>query len=118
MPAGAQEIRLRHGGHDRLYELRLPPARGPMPLVVMLHGAGGTARQVLEQTRWHELGAREGFAVAAPQALRVRPGGPASAAINPTVWSDGSGRGDRARGPSDDIGFIEAVLDDAARRCS
>src|SRR5689334_659766 len=49
---GTQEVRLTQDGVARTYVVHLPARPGPLPLVVMLHGAGGRARQTLENYRW------------------------------------------------------------------
>ncbi len=36
------------------------------PLVVMLHGAGGSTKQICESTRWDKLAKSEGFVVVFP----------------------------------------------------
>jgi len=56
-------------GSDRSLTVRWPagydPAR-PAPLVVLLHGSGGTGRDMLDQSRLGEAADRHGFVVAAP----------------------------------------------------
>ena len=43
LPPGTHRIPLPHGGRPRSYLLHIPPGAGPFPLVMMLHGAGGSA---------------------------------------------------------------------------
>jgi polyhydroxybutyrate depolymerase len=101
VPAGAASdsktavIRLELPGGTRTYRLHRTPARGaPQPLVLVLHGAGATAREVERRYRWDPLAAREGFVVAYPQGIGRR-------------WDD---RGTR------DVDFLRAVIDDASQR--
>jgi polyhydroxybutyrate depolymerase len=91
------------GDTTRTYLLFLPGKAGTfreaLPLVVMLHGGGGTAEQMVRFTRYNEIAARERFAVAYPQGLTRR-------------WNDGRifrGRGETS---GDDVGFIRAVIAD------
>lgn len=93
---------LRVDGHIRRYRLYAPPpgsrAGAPLALVMVLHGAGGTAARVARHTGFTQLAEREGFAVAYPEGLEHR-------------WNDG--RGFRAR--HDDVGFIRVLLDTLRR---
>lgn len=66
---GAQ--RLASGGRERGYRLYVPTSydgRTPLPLVLDLHGSGGTAEQQAATSRLEALAASEGFAVATLQA--------------------------------------------------
>lgn len=83
-------------GRDRTYEFYVPSAaeRGNvLPLVVVLHGAGGTGNQIARATDFHELAETENFIVAYPDGLR-------------RVWNY-----DAVETPND-VAFIEAVMDD------
>ncbi|HKB02401.1 MAG TPA: PHB depolymerase family esterase [Gemmataceae bacterium] len=91
--------------------MHVPPVAGPMPLVVMLHGAGGSAEFAVEETGWSRLAEQEGFAVAYPEGLPVRADQVPKFLTNPQEWTDGSGRGG-----ADDAGFLLAVLEDARSR--
>jgi polyhydroxybutyrate depolymerase len=91
-----------------------PGATGA-PLVVFLTGTGGAAAWADRETGWSELAAREGFALAIPEALPPDPNAPASFLANPPRWNDGS--------PvlfdsyaSDDVDFLGSVIDDAITR--
>jgi polyhydroxybutyrate depolymerase len=115
--AGAQDLTIASGGVERRYVLHLPASRdGATPLVLLLHGAGGNARDALRSYRWDRMADREGFAVAAAQGLPARPDGRSSLMLNPNVWNDGSARFSAARREIDDVVFLAAVLDDVARR--
>lgn len=117
LPPGTHELALTHGGVQRVYRAHVPAgARGPAALVVMLHGGGGDAPSVMRQTGWGRLAEREGFVVAFGQALPVNPRARSNFMVNPNVWDDGSQRGNRRRGPVDDIGYIAAMIDDLSRR--
>ena len=85
-----------------------PAAPGKRPLVIILHGAGANAKQVLglgfppsPLSVWLEIAEREHWVVLAPdgnQSLRQR------------CWNDGYA--DIASNPkTDDVGFISALID-------
>jgi polyhydroxybutyrate depolymerase len=106
-----RRVLVTHGGLDRSYLLHVPPTAGPVPVVMMLHGAGGSAEFAADETGWSELADREGFAVVYPEGVPARPGKVPKFLTNPQEWTDGSGRGGR-----DDVGFLTSVLDDVAGR--
>lgn len=106
---------------DRSYLLFAPPP-GPTapPLVVVLHGAGGTAAWADDETGWSAAAARHGFAVALPDALPPDPAKPPKFLTNAARWDAGSGGDedllDAPESRPDDLAFLSAVLDDATSR--
>ena len=59
------------GGRERTYRLFVPPAydgRAALPLVLELHGSGGTSAGQSRTSGFDDVAAREGFAVASLQA--------------------------------------------------
>jgi polyhydroxybutyrate depolymerase len=106
-----QSIELRRPEGPREYLLALPsrPATGKRPLVVILHGAGASARQVLglafppsPLSVWLEIAEREDMVVAAADAGK---GG----------WSDCFASAARVA-KKDDVAFVAAIVDDAVAR--
>ena len=104
--AAAAEVSTRSiaiGETGRSYILFLPD--GPRssgtgsPLVVALHGGGGTAEQMMRFSRFNEIAARERFAVAYPQG-------------EARSWNDGRVFRGRSETDADDVGFIRAVVAD------
>jgi len=97
-------------GQLRSYLLEMP-APGPLPLVVMLHGTGGTATWAADEAGWADAAERHGFAVVYPEGLPPDPAKPAKFITNPPFWHDGS------FGPGDDDAiaadcrFISMLLD-------
>jgi len=70
--SGVAEQELSSGGRARTYRLFVPPSydgHTPLPLVLELHGSGGTAAGQAGTSRFDALAAREGFAVASLQAV-------------------------------------------------
>ena len=99
MPSPGDHSRtLRVGGVERHFVVHIPrPARrGRLPLVVVLHGAGGSGRGVAAGTGFSAEADRRGFVAVYPDGID---GG----------WSDG-------RGPdaADDVAFVRTLLDTLA----
>ncbi len=109
-------FRIPVAGGERAYLVHATPGPGPWPVVVMLHGAGGTALWTLRETRWAEASDREGFLLVLPEATRPDPSRPAGFLDNPQVWNDGAADAQPPRPAVDDVGFIVALLDDLAGR--
>lgn len=91
-----------HGGIERTYRVCAPPPRPdrparPRPLVVLLHGGGGTGVGISRQGDWDRVATREGFVTLAPDGTR-------------RAWNAGTCCGPPARDGVDDEGFVlEAV---------
>ena len=120
LAAGDYQFDLTVGGAKRLYVLHVPPHTDQqlLPIVMMLHGAGGTARNAARSYGWCEKADAEAFVAVFPQGLPVRPNRPAWFLTNPNVWNDLSGRTPGPRNQIDDIAFLSAVLDDVQNKCN
>jgi polyhydroxybutyrate depolymerase len=100
---GVSEQRLTSGGRERVYRLFVPPGydgRTRLPLVLELHGSGGTAEGQATTSRFMMLAEREGFLVASLQA---------------------AAEGNRWNVPitserPDDVRYVSDVIDDVAKR--
>jgi polyhydroxybutyrate depolymerase len=97
------------GRRDYLLAVPDSPAAGKRPLVIVLHGAGASAKQVLGMafppsplSVWLEIAEREQLLVAAADAGK---GG----------WSDCCASAARVA-KKDDVAFIAAIIDDAVAR--
>lgn len=107
---GPRTLALRHGGHERLVEVHLPPgaAARPRALVLGLHGGGGSHASFRDKTGFVELAAREGFVVAFPE-------GTGRWARKLLTWNAGHCCGLARRQGVDDVGYlVEAVAAVAA----
>ncbi|HTO53619.1 MAG TPA: PHB depolymerase family esterase [Myxococcota bacterium] len=118
--AGADDLErpLELGGRTRSYLLHLPAvsAEGALPLVVVLHGAGGDAWLIRDQTSFSEEADWHGFAVAYPNGSR----GPNAPGLDfggrrYLSWNAGACCGWPREQGVDDVGFVRAVVEDVAR---
>lgn len=93
-----------------------PHHHGPMPVVLLLHGAGGNSRNVMRQSCIGAAANERGVLVVAADGTAPRPDRPPKFFTNPQMWNDGSGR---RTGPAygvDDVGFLATLLDEVAQR--
>lgn len=110
-----ERVTLAARGRPREYLLFPPPGPG-RPLVVFLHGAGGTAAWADGETGWSALAAREHFALALPEGLPPDPDRPPKFLTNPPRWNDGSPGPTGTASAADDVAFLAALIDDAVSR--
>lgn len=110
---GGGRLTLPYDGQERAYVVRLPPERdpaaGPVPLVVVLHGGGGSAENAERMTGFTATGARHGFIV-------VYPEGTGGIAGRLHTWNAGHCCGRALEEVVDDVGFLDAMLSDLAER--
>lgn len=102
-------VALTYGGTARSYDLYVPVAgaTGPRPLVLSLHGYFLNSSDQASLTAMNPLADTEGFLVAYPQGLG-----------SPTDWNAGACCSAASEGDRDDVGFLNAVIDDiAAKTC-
>lgn len=105
------------GTAKRSYFVHAPDGlRQNTPLVIMLHGAGGSGKHAAESYGWVRKADEARFLLIAPDASAVFTDREASFLRNPRVWNDGSGRAGPNITGSDDIGFLRALIDQAARQ--
>ena len=101
---GVHEQQLTSGGRARSYRLYIPAGydgRTRLPLVLELHGSGGTAAGQARTSGFDQVAAREGFAVASLQAESSRWNVP----VNATR--------------PDDVAYVRDVIDHvSARLCT
>lgn len=116
---GAHALELTAVGHTWTCHVHVPAGldgKGPRPLVLVLHGAGGAGETYLDKAGWARQADAAGFFVAAPDGLPARPGLPASFLLNPRLWNSGQLVPGNPRSQVDDIAFFRALLDELARR--
>ena len=106
-------------GLERSYTVRVPTnydGRTAVAMVIMLHGRGATGKGAMEDTGWAEKADKVGFLAVFPDATPPDPSKPASLLENPQIWNDGSGRGHACLRNVDDVGFVNAIIDDLCSR--
>ncbi len=116
---GSHTVAITVHGSQRTYIVHVPPSYKPQtrsPLVVMLHGGGGTARAAMWETEWAVKADKEGFLAVFPNAMARDPARASNFAGNPQLWNDGSDRFYEGQTASDDVGFIAAMLGDLSAR--
>lgn len=109
---GDHEFMLTHGGLQRSYLVRVPPAVAavkPLPVVLNFHGGGGHAAVQKSYSRMDAAADRDGY-------VAVYPNGTGGIGGRLLTWNAGSCCGPAAADGVDDVGFSLAVLDDLARR--
>ena len=107
------------GGMDRHYTVHVPPrydGKRPVPVVIMLHGGGGTGRAAAFETGWSAKADQAGFLAVYPEATPPDPAKPSQFRTNGQIWNDGSGRFHAGQRGIDDVGFLNAMLDEVAAR--
>ena len=98
----------------RTFIVHVPPGfdgKSKVPVVFMLHGAGGSGEGAISETGWDAKSDREGFIAVFPDGTPPHPMLPARFLMNPRLWNDGSGRGAIGVDNVDDLGFISAMID-------
>lgn len=68
-PSASSTGSLQVGDLTRTYDLANASPGAKKPLVIVLHGGGGSSTQVANYTGWGELAAKKGFTVAFPNAV-------------------------------------------------
>jgi len=102
------------GGFNRHFIVHVPPsfdAKRKLPVVIMLHGAGGTGQEAMEQTGWDHKADQEEFIAVFPDGVPERPRRPPNFLLNPQTWNDGSGRHLSGKRNDADVEFIEYVIE-------
>jgi polyhydroxybutyrate depolymerase len=96
------------GGLTRTYRLHVPAGTAPAPgrpLVLLLHGHGGTAAGMERLTGFSRVAEREGIVTTYPSGLD-------------RSWADGRGGTPADRMNVDDVKFLAAAIDDVSRHTS
>ncbi len=110
-PVASVFVTLRHDGRERSYYLYKPTSwdgKTSIPLVFLFHGGGGGGRGALYYYELEKKAEEAGF-------LLVAPNGTGETENVLLTWNVGFGFGYAQKNKVDDIGFINALIDDLAR---
>lgn len=116
---GRFSVTLKVSDYDRIAHVHIPGSYtkdAPPALVLVLHGAGGNGRVILDHNGWATKAEKEGFVAVAPDGLPARPNEPANFASNPALWNSGQLRSRSPRAAIDDVAFIRELLDTLKER--
>lgn len=108
-PAGNQNITVLVGAQKRTCLVHLPPVydgQRPLPLVIAIHGSGGTGSGMANTTGFSLLADKEGFIAAYPDGMVGRNRGWNALFGKPIPGGHGAQVDD-----VDDVGFIRALID-------
>jgi polyhydroxybutyrate depolymerase len=106
-----------HGGYQRVVRIHIPPRyTDNSPLLLLLHGGGGSGLGALDSDGWAKKSDVEGFVVIAPDGLGIRPDRSTSFLLNPATWNSGQFGPEVPRSKVDDVAFIRALLDEMKTR--
>jgi len=100
---------LQHEGRNRSYLVHVPPkyeSKRPAPVVLVFHGGGSNAEQMVRFCGLNEKADKEGF-------LAVYPNGTGRLELALT-WNGGNCCGYAMRNQVDDVGFTRSLLGDLA----
>jgi polyhydroxybutyrate depolymerase len=98
--------------HYAVYVPRGYTGKTSVPVVIVLHGGGGTGRATNYETGWGAKADEAGFLAVFPDAMPPDPTRASHFRRNPQLWNDGSDRFYPGLEVVDDVGFINAMLDD------
>lgn len=116
---GRFTLAIKSGGYDRLAHVHIPKSFKPgskPPLVLLLHGGGGSANHALEKDGWAAKADQEGFLIVAPEGLGALPKLPTSFKVNPALWNSGQLKAGSPRAAIDDVTFIRDLLDELKQK--
>lgn len=106
-------------GYTRRFAVYVPSSwnrSSALPVLIALHGSGGTPENFMQETRWDSMSETHQFLVIAPEGLAITPAVASVSMVNPRVWNTGEYPSFRERSTIDDSSFIIACLDDVATR--
>ena len=112
---GDYQFEINVDGLERTYVIYIPKgynAKKPSPVVIVLHGGGGTGRGTMDMTKMPAKADEAGFLAVFPDGTAPFHSQPAKFGTNPQTWNDGSGRGNSGKRNVDDVAFINAMIDD------
>lgn len=123
---GRNDVEFDHQGRTRTAVIMVPRSTAPpspgWPLVMMLHGGGGSSQNAIESTGWAKLGEQEGIVMVFPNGTPADESRPPSFLGNPRTWNSGateslsSGPRSAAAKKIDDVGFLAELIERVCRQ--
>jgi polyhydroxybutyrate depolymerase len=98
---------LSYGGEERTYVLHIPSAYDPSlatPLVLIFHGFGLNAEEMIRITGFNAQADLSGFVAVYPNGTGRKPS-----------WNGGDCCGEAAAAKVDDVGFVRALIEDLSK---
>jgi polyhydroxybutyrate depolymerase len=102
-------------GRSRIYLIHIPKTKNPdkpLPLVLMLHGTGGSAENSSRYYGWIEKAEQESFTIVFGEGTPRDPTQPAHQDHNPNIWNDGFQPNNKNL--SNDTLYLQTVIDNVA----
>lgn len=104
---GQHDLSLTHQNIERTYRVYVPQsyarAAEPVPLLIVMHGAGGNGAWMERLTQFDDLAEADTFIVVYPDGINQ-------------IWNDGRVGDSRVTAQLDDVGFMAALIDDLSTR--
>ncbi len=117
--SGRFTLVIKSGGYDRVAQIHIPTgykSGTKPPLVLLLHGGGGSGTSALDKDGWAAKADKEGFLIVAPEGLGALPKLPTNFRTNPALWNSGQLNTRSPRTAIDDVAFIRQLLDELKNR--
>lgn len=117
--SGQFTLVIKSGDFDRVAQVHIPKGYKPdakLPLVLVLHGGGGSGTTALIKDGWAALADKEGFLIVAPEGLGAMPKLTNNFKTNPAQWNSGQLNLRSPRAAIDDVAFIRQLLDDLKKK--
>ena len=121
LPPGNHTLTITVDRLQRSYIVHVPEScdkKKALPVVIMFHGGGGSAKSARWQTGWAKKADQEKFLAVFPEGTRADPSNPARFSVNPQTWNDGSNRKNvgAIKRKATDVDFVAKMIDDLCTR--
>lgn len=111
---GQHSLTINSQGHSWTTLVQIPAGYDPSvksPLVLLLHGGGGSGTHILNHNNWAAKADEAGFIAVAPDGQPAAPRLDANFQRNPSVWNSGQFKTLTPRTSLDDVAFLKTLLE-------